>query len=228
MKNLLFIILFSSINLFSQEFILKPEFDSLLVAFVDSAKELYEQSNTKKVIKRDPYESSDEYKIRVEEFKDKLEKKFYALKLKQIEDFYKENSKTYKILINIDSVRFDADKQLSKLYFEKIKIPHNMGIPMITAYVAPVFTLPDTWTAKEGFGFEMIDVSIKRSLAKENDIIKNKGRLEVEFALGEENLLPTMTLKQLKWRNEDIYLWTWKGNATIPKSDLRGLLKGKF
>lgn len=228
MKKIILLLFISISSIYSQDFITKPVFDSLLVTFVDSSKHLYNLSNASKDIKKGPYESTEEYEKRIKQFEEKLKKRFYAIKLKKLEDFFERNSKLYKVMINIDSLTYDPDTEKAHICFDKILIPHNMGVPEITVYSSPIFRLLDNWKAKEGYGLEMIDLPIKRALAKENDIIKTKGRLELDFLFGQEDMIPTMTLKQIKWRNEDKFLWTWKGKARVPVSSLRGEIRGRF
>lgn len=226
----LFLILIFVINLkvFAQEFLVKEEFDKVLKTYVDSAQSLFSEDEIKVNIKKGPYETTREFEKRYERVKTKLQKENEKKRSKKLGSFYKSNAKTISVMIPVDSVQYDADTEMAKLFFERITIPNNLGKPKINAYVYPVFTYPDAWSAKKGFGLKMREIRIIRNFARENDIIRRKGKIRLKFEIGNDGNIPSIRLLSAKWTNNDIFYWTWKGRASIPVSDLRGVIKGQL
>jgi len=204
----------------------KAQLDTLIYNFVSNItkiKKLTPEEELSKLVK-DPYETTSEFKKR----RNKIITDFDQYKKKKLRDtFYLYTSKTILGIVKLDSVQYDADKKIAKVFHPNIKIPNFQGIPKMDCYVYPILKYPFSWLIKEGFGLVKTSIKLVRKIARDNDIIKNKGQMEylIKFFRG-KNSLPSMRVMDVKWKVNNKTIWKWKGKTYIPKGINNKPLKG--
>lgn len=204
----------------------KAKLDTLIYSFVqdiDSIKNLTPEKELKK-IRKGPYETSDEYKAR----RRKITTNFSAYQrqiLKEMFEFY--SKKNILGIVRLDSVKYNPDRKIAKAFHRNIKIPNNRGVPKMDCFAYPVLKYPFAWKAKEGFGLTKTEINLSRSIARDNDIIKNKGFLEytIKFFRG-KNSMPSLRIISIKWKVNGKTIWNWRGNTQIPNGIHNKPLRG--
>ncbi|MFA8343294.1 MAG: hypothetical protein ACEPO8_10035 [Rhodothermaceae bacterium] len=225
---LLVIFLFLSFDIcFGQvDSLAKAQLDTLIYNFVSDVtkiKNLTPEEELSKLVK-DPYETTAEFKLR----RKKIISDFGKYQSDMLKDtFYVYTKKTVLGIVELDSVKYDADKKIAKVFHRNIKIPNFQGLPKMDCFAYPALKYPFSWRTKEGFGLTKTDIRLTRKIARENDIIKSKGRLEYTIKLFRgKNALPSLRVSQVVWKIEDKTIWKWKGRTSIPKGINNKPLRG--
>lgn len=204
----------------------KAQLDTLIYSFVhdvDSIKNLNPEEELKRIHKG-PYETTAEFKAR----KRKITKDFSAYQrqiLKEAFEFY--SKKDILGIVELDSVKYNADKLIAKAFHRNIRIPNNRGVPKMDCFAYPALKYPFSWKTKEGFGLTKTDISLTRKIARDNDIITNKGALEytIKFFRG-RNSMPSLRIVAIKWKINGNTIWNWRGNTRIPNGVNNKPLRG--
>lgn len=214
---ILFLFLFVNKSLGQVDSLAKAQLDTVIYNFVNEAdiiKKMTAEEELQKLV-RDPYETTAEFKLR----RKKIESDFKTYQKQKFKDHFDYFSgKRILGMIELDSVKYDPDKKIAKAYHRNIRIPNDKGIPKMDCYAYPALKYPFSWKVKEGFGLTKTDIRLNRNVAKENDIIKNKGRLEyhIRFFRGKKEL-PSLRVIKVEWKVNDKTIWIWKGRTSIPK-----------
>lgn len=219
-------ILFSQNVAFTDSSFTIQKFDSLINLYTNTYKGIIKirPDSALAKIKRDKYETTEEYNKRWNE----TLKTFGEYKAKKLKDFFDYYNKTIQLIIEVDSVQYNPDTQIAKVFPAVIKIPNIKGKPFLNIYAAPVFEYPSKWSAKEGFGIRFKPMKVDLNLARTNDVINNKGEILLYIKLFNDNGMIAARLLKAEWFVNENILMNWFGNATIPLDIYKKPLKAGY
>lgn len=217
----LFILLSFTVLFFAQESQVKKDsvvtinsFNEILHKYiVDYKKIKSDKKNYKNEIQRGVYEKKEEFDKRVKEDLIIANLNFDRL-LNELNDRLK---KSYLVKIPVDSIHYNPDKEKALVHHTIVRIPNNNFKPYYNSYSYPMLYYPHKWYAKRGFGLTLKEIYIQREIAKENDIVKNKGFIYLSVDLFIENNKPTLKLNNMFWTIDEIIIWRWEGKTELPK-----------
>lgn len=220
MKKLFILLIFTAF-FYAQEIAVKQDsvvlinqFNEMLHKYVADYKKIKnDKKNYKNDLKQGVYEKKQEYDKRVSEDLIIANLNFDRL-LNELNDKLK---KSYLVKIPVDSVHYYPDKEMALVHHPVVRIPNNNYKPYYNAYTYPMLYYPHKWYAKKGFGLALKEIYIQREIAKENDIVKNKGFIYLGVNLFIENNKPSMKLNNMFWTIDEVIIWKWEGKTELPK-----------
>lgn len=221
------LIVFTSNKSFCQiDTLAKTQLDTLIYKFVRDiryVKNLTPEEELKK-LEKGLYETTREFNSR----KNQIIKDFSTYQKDKLNEYFNVySSKNILAIVKLDSVKFDPDKNIASVFHRNIKIPNDVGNPYMDCFVYPALYYPFAWKTKEGFGLKKSAINLARKIARDNDIIRNKGVLEysIKFFRG-KNSMPSLRVTKVVWKIKNKSIWSWRGNTSIPKGINDKVLRG--